>query len=57
LEKRKPHNAQWDFNLRLCRWLRNRRMGDVANLAGAVRFVVRIAVIVSHHLGAQNEDR
>lgn len=32
-------------------------MGDVADLAGAMRFVMPIAVMVSHHLRAQDEDR
>ena len=32
-------------------------MGDVADLAGAMRFVMRIAIVVGHHLRAQNEYR
>ena len=57
LEWREPCNAQRDFDLCLRRRLRNRRMGDVADLTGAMRFVVGVAVVVGDDLRAQNQYR
>ena len=54
---RESRNLQRDLNLRLRRRLWNRRVRDMADLAGAVSFVVPVAVIVGDNLRAQNEDR
>ena len=54
---RKPHNLQRNFNLRLRGRLRNGRVRDMANLTGAMRFVVAIAVIVGNNLRAKDEYR
>jgi hypothetical protein len=50
-------NLQRNFDLRLRRWLWNGRMRNMADLAGAVSFVMPVAIIVGNYLGAQNEDR
>jgi hypothetical protein len=57
LEWREPCNAQRDIDLCLRRRLRNGRMGDVADLTGAMRFIVRVAVVVDDNLRAQNQYR
>lgn len=57
MEKRQPSNTQRNFDLRLRGRLWNRGMNDVADLAGAMRFVMRIAIIVGHYLRAKNEYR
>ena len=48
---------QRDLNLGLRRGLRNRRVSDVANLAGAMIFVVGVPVEVADNLHAQHEHR
>ena len=54
---RETRNAQRNFNLSLCRRLRDRRMSDMADLAGAMGFVMRVTIEMGHNLNAEDEDR
>ena len=57
MEWGEPRNTQRDIDLCLRRRLRNGRMGDVAHLTGAMRFIVRVAIVVDNYLRAQNQYR
>lgn len=50
--KCEARNAQRNFNLSLCRRLRDRRMSDMADLAGAMGFVMRVTIEMGHNLNA-----
>jgi hypothetical protein len=48
-------NRERSLDFCLSCWLRDRRVGDMTNLAGAVIFVVGVAVKVGNHLHAQDK--